>query len=52
MKLRYCCKWPNQWLFIDTIADKKTAVVHCSACQNITGEIWIETGKDVRGEEE
>ena len=52
MKIRFCCKWPNQQLFLDSHGSKETAVVYCSACQTIAAEIWIENGKDVLGEEE
>ena len=44
MKLRYCCQFPNQWLFLDENGGP-TAVVHCSACQRIAGEIYLEDGK-------
>ena len=52
MKIRYCCRWPNRELFMDTNGSKKTAVVYCSACQTIAAEIWVDTGKNVLGEEE
>jgi len=44
MKLRYCCQFPNQWLFLDDNGGS-TAVVHCSNCQSIAGEIYLATGK-------
>jgi hypothetical protein len=44
MKLRYCCDWPNPWLFLDENGGP-TAVVHCSACQTIQGEIYLANGK-------
>ena len=47
MKLKYCCKWPNLHLFKDSHGEKETAVVHCSSCQRIAGEIWLSTGKTV-----
>jgi len=51
MKVRYCCRWPNQSLFLDNNGGP-TAAVYCSNCQKIAAEIYIETGKDVLGEEE
>jgi len=52
MKIKYCCRFPNQQLFMDSHGSRQTAVVYCSACQRIAAEIWVDTGKDVLGEEE
>ena len=41
MKLKYCCKFPNQDLFLDWNGSE-TAVVYCTACQKITAEIYID----------
>jgi len=51
MRLRYCCRAPNQSLFLDSNGGP-TAVVYCNNCQRIAAEIYLETGKDIRGEEE
>ncbi len=51
MRVRYCCRFPNQSLFLDNNGGP-TAVVHCSVCQKIAAEIRLDTGKDVLGEEE
>ena len=52
MRLRYCCKFPNQSLFIDSHGTRQTAVVFCNACQRITAEIWVKNGKSLFGDEE
>ena len=54
MRIRYCCGFPNQQLFLDWNSCE-TAVVYCGSCQKIAAEIFIEgkrKGQNVLGEEE
>ena len=55
MRLRYCCKFPNQSLFMDGHGNRETAVVFCNSCRRIAAEIWLSgelKGKSLFGEEE
>ena len=44
MKIRYCCEFPNTSLFLDDNGGP-TAVVFCTGCQTIVGEIYLDTGE-------
>ena len=52
MRIQYCCRFPNQSLFMDSQGDRQTAVVYCNSCQRIAAEIWCDNGLSVLGEEE
>ena len=41
VKLAFCCDFPNPFMWIDQNFGMRTAVVHCSGCQKIMGEIGI-----------
>ena len=41
VKIQYCCKHPNPYVWIDQNFGMRTACVHCSSCSTIIAEIGI-----------